>query len=56
MDKPLEGTGGSSIGGSGGQVSPALAATNGSTNTGSGGGGEPSGAGGSGIVIVRYAI
>jgi hypothetical protein len=49
------GVGGSSIGGSGGQVSPALAATNGVANTGSGGGGEPSGAGGSGIVIVRYA-
>ena len=48
------GVGGSSIGGSGGQVSPALAATNGVANRGGGGGGEPSGAGGSGIVIVRY--
>jgi len=57
------GTGGSSIGGNGGQGNPASQATAGSVNTGSGGGGAggfettlSGGAGGSGIVIVRYAV
>jgi hypothetical protein len=48
------GYGGSLIGGNGSRVTNAQASTNGRANTGSGGGGEPSGAGGSGIVIVRY--
>jgi hypothetical protein len=59
-----KGKGGSSIGGNGGQYSaPSTAPTAGAINTGSGGGGcaghrldQTSGAGGSGIVIVRYAI
>jgi len=48
------GYGGSLIGGNGSRVTNAQASTNGKANTGSGGGGEPSGAGGSGVVIVRY--
>jgi hypothetical protein len=57
-----KGTGGSSIGGNGGDNVP-TAPQAGQPNTGSGGGGcaghnrsQTSGAGGSGIVIVRYAI
>jgi hypothetical protein len=52
------GTGGSGTagGGSGGKYSPQVAGTAASANTGSGGGGGYSGAaGGSGVVIIRYA-
>lgn len=58
------GSGGSGIGGNGGN--PSTKPTAGAINTGSGGGGSrtdagvnqyaPSGAGGSGIVIIRYAM
>lgn len=56
---PTGGTGGSGGGGNGGGSS--VGATNGGTNTGGGGGGgygtNPApGAGGSGIVIIRYRI
>jgi hypothetical protein len=62
------GTGGSGGGGNGGNSSTSLVATAGAVNTGSGGGGgqgEPiggtnnfrlGGAGGSGIVIIRYEV
>lgn len=57
------GTGGSGGGGNGGQGNPASQATAGTANRGSGGGGAggfettlSGGAGGSGIVIVRYAV
>jgi hypothetical protein len=55
------GVGGSGVGGNGGTHSPSInAAGAGATNTGSGGGGgggngQVGGAGGSGIVILRYA-
>ena len=52
--------GGSGGGGNGGGNSPASAGSNGTANLGGGGGGnrdtDPSGKGGSGIVIVRYAV
>lgn len=50
------GLGGLGGGGQGAQVNNGVSSTNGVVNTGSGGGGEPSGAGGSGLVIIRYAI
>jgi hypothetical protein len=55
------GSGGAGGGGSGGRSSPTIPAVSGTTNTGGGGGGGEngasalaSGAGGSGIVIIRY--
>jgi len=48
------GMGGLGGGGNGSQITGSLASTNGTANTGGGGGGEPSGAGGSGLVIIRY--
>lgn len=48
------GLGGSGGGGNGSQITGSLASTSGTANTGGGGGGEPSGAGGSGLVIIRY--
>jgi hypothetical protein len=56
------GSGGSGGGGNGGAYIPATNATAGTINTGSGGGGSYAGltisaaAGGSGLVIVRYAV
>jgi len=54
-------SGGAGGGGTGGEAIPATNPTAGSINTGGGGGGgnqtaNPSAAGGSGIVIIRYAI
>jgi len=53
------GAGGSGGGGAGGKYNRAVVPTNGTANLGGGGGGgspQPGGAGGSGIVIVRYAV
>ena len=54
------GTGGSGGGGNGGSYSPSVQAQAGTTNRGAGGGGASfnlaAGSGGSGIVIIRYAV
>jgi hypothetical protein len=48
-------SGGTGGGGPGGLFGPGLAGTSGTANTGGGGGGGPTaGAGGSGVVIIRY--
>jgi len=53
------GAGGTGGGGAGGKYNRAVVPTNGTANLGGGGGGgspQPGGTGGSGIVIVRYAV